>query len=93
MNASSNGYPARPGAAMNRYFTERNAKASRSCGPRSPLRSWPSFSVEGRGRSLRSRNTRTLPDRCRRPDDLARERGQDPLDAACDLIIADRGAK
>ena len=25
-------------------------------------------------------------------DDLARERGQDPLDVACDLIIADRGA-
>src|SRR3954465_4914121 len=25
-------------------------------------------------------------------DDLARERGQDPLDTACDLIIADRGA-
>src|SRR5215469_16088389 len=25
-------------------------------------------------------------------DDLARERSQDPLDAACDLIIADRGA-
>ena len=25
-------------------------------------------------------------------DDIGRERGQDPLGAACDLIIADRGA-